>query len=207
METAAVTDQELVALVRSGDEDAAKTLYERYARRIHGLISGRMSQTLKSQTQPEDIVQSVFKSIFRGVTQGGYDAPEGGTLWRLIAVVAIHKVRRRGGRLLVQKRDVRRTESLDGLESSTDIPCDPEAFELAIGEALEGLKAEEQKVAILRVQGYTVEEISEQLDRSRRSVERQLQSIRVKLSQMLEVPRHGISDGIQTAGTSEDMVP
>ena len=32
-----------------------------------------------TMTEPEDIVQSVFKSVFRGMQSGNYDAPPGET--------------------------------------------------------------------------------------------------------------------------------
>ncbi|MCU0708468.1 MAG: sigma-70 family RNA polymerase sigma factor [Pirellula sp.] len=181
------SDQSLVALVREGDEQAATALYERYSARIYGLVKSKMSDQLQLRLTPEDIVQSVFKSIFRGVAAGGYDAPEGGTLWQLMAVVAVHKVRRNGNRLSAKKRDAARTEPLADYENQLAIsPATVEEFEVAIREAMECLKPEEREVALLRVQGFSVEEISQKTDRSRRSVERLLQSTRSKLSCLLD---------------------
>ena len=180
------SDKSLIALVKTGDEEAATAIYERYAKRIHGLVSSQMSERLSAQVQPEDIVQSVFKSIFRGVSSGGYDAPKGGELWQLIAVVAIHKVRKNASRGNALRRDSRRTQAieptdnLDFFDRST-----PEQFEVAIREATESLKPAEQSVVIYRVQGHSVEEISEKLDRSRRGIERLLQSAREKLAKLL----------------------
>lgn len=184
----APSDRSLVARIQSGDEDAAALIYERYAKRIHGLVNKQMTDMLHAQTQPEDIVQSVFKSIFRGVASGGYSAPEGGTLWQLMAVVAIHKTRRNASKRQVQKRDARRTQSLEAMEAF-DVESDisPEGFESALREAVEHLKTSEQQVVMLRVEGFKVEEISEKLELSRRSVERLLQNAREKLSLMLDL--------------------
>lgn len=180
------SDKSLIALVKTGDEEAATAIYERYAKRIHGLVSSQMSERLSAQVQPEDIVQSVFKSIFRGVSSGGYDVPKGGELWQLIAVVAIHKVRKNASRGNALRRDSRRTQSI---EPSDDLDffdrSTPEQFEVAIREATESLKPAERSVVIYRVQGYSVEEISEKLDRSRRGIERLLQSAREKLAKLL----------------------
>jgi RNA polymerase sigma-70 factor, ECF subfamily len=181
------SDQSLVALVRKGDEQAATALYDRYSARIFGLVKSKMSDQLQLRLQPEDIVQSVFKSIFRGVTAGGYDAPEGGTLWQLMAVVAVHKVQRNGSRLSVKKRDAKRTIPLTDYDDQlASGPATVEEFEVAIREAMEVLKPEEREIALLRVEGYSVEEISHRMERSRRSVERLLQSTRAKLSRMLD---------------------
>lgn len=180
------SDRSLVAQIRAGDENAATMLYARYSKRILGLVESKLSDRLKVALPPEDIVQSVFKSIFRGISQGGYDAPEGGALWQLIAVVAIHKVRRKGARSTSLKRDVRRTEWLDQAEEfEIFAPQSATDFEVSIQESTECLRPEEREVVNLRLQSFTVEEISEKLGRSRRSVERLLQSTRTRLTDLL----------------------
>lgn len=176
------SDQSLIVRLRSGDESAASEVYTRYANRVFGLVHQQMADRLRAQMQPEDIVQSVFKSVFRGINMGSYDAPEGGTLWQLMAIVAVHKVRRNARRRTALRRDSRRTQSLNAMEKfDTADDCTPEEFESAIREAIEDLKETEQDVVLLRVQGYSVEEIATKLDRSRRSIERALQNIRTKM--------------------------
>jgi RNA polymerase sigma-70 factor, ECF subfamily len=196
------SDQSLVARIRGGDERAASVLYARYSKRILGLVESKLSDRMKVSLPAEDIVQSIFKSIFRGVTAGGYDAPEGGTLWQLIAVVAIHKVRRKGARSTSLKRDVRRTELLGTAEEEElYAPQSAAEFEIGIEESMECLKLEEREVVCLRLENFTVEEISEKLGRSRRSVERLLQGIRSKLSDFLMVDDATFSD------ESDEIVP
>ncbi len=183
------SDQSLIVRVRDGSEDAATELYQRYSDRIFGLVRSKMADGLKAQVQPEDIVQSVFKSIFRGVAAGGYDAPEGGTLWQLMAVVAIHKIRRNASVRQAKKRDARRTESADAIEGfNPESNGSAEEFEVAIRESIECLRSAEKEIVLLRVQGFTVEEIADQSGRSRRSVERILQGIRAKFSEQLNMP-------------------
>ena len=180
------SDQSLIAKVKTGDESAATAIYERYAKRILSFVNSQMADQMHAEVQPEDIVQSVFKSIFRGVSSGGYNAPEGGTLWQLMAVVAVHKVRRNASKRHAQVRDSRRTQSIESIEDfEVSDRSTQKEFELAIREATESLKPSEQAVVMLRVQGCSVEEISEKLDRSRRSVERLLQSAREKLAKLL----------------------
>lgn len=180
-----LSDQDLVEKIRAGDEDAATELYHRYSKRIHGLVASRMANHLRSQLQPEDIVQSVFKSIFRGVQGGGYTAPEGGSLWQLMAVVAVRKVQRNGAKRTKLKRDSRRNQPLDFVEEIDDKTESPEQFELALQEATEALGEDERLAVLHRVQGFTVEEISTRMERSRRSVERLLKSARERLSELL----------------------
>lgn len=173
------TDQSLIVRLRAGDEFAASEMYERYAKRVFGLVEKQMSDRLRVQVGSEDVVQSVFKSLFRGINSGDYNAPAGGTLWHLMAIVAIHKVRRSARRQAALKRDAALTQPLEDFDFAAD--CAPEAFELAIREAIEGLKETEQDVVLLRVQGFSVEEIATRLERSRRSIERTLKSVREKM--------------------------
>ena len=135
---------------------------------------------------PEDIVQSVFRSVFRGVSSAAYDAPLGGTLWQLIAVVAVNKVRRNARRRSAAKRDMRRTESLDEIVDLGLASTSPEELESALRESLEGLKPIEQEVVLLRVQSYSVDEIAEKLGKSRRTTERLLQRAREELLRMID---------------------
>jgi RNA polymerase sigma-70 factor, ECF subfamily len=182
------SDRSLVIRLRNGEDDAATEFYERYVKRLFGLVHQQMADHLRAAVQPEDIVQSVFKSVFRGLTTGDYDAPQSGSLWHLIAIVAVHKVRRNARKRTATKRDDRRNQPLDALEDSGLVgSASPEEFEAALREAIEGLKPLEQEVAMLRVQGLTVEEISSKLQRSRRGIERTLHIIREKLIQGLDV--------------------
>ncbi|MCC6510867.1 MAG: sigma-70 family RNA polymerase sigma factor [Pirellulaceae bacterium] len=180
------TDGSLVIRVRDGDEAAAVELYQRYAARVFGLVRTQMAEHLRAQTEPEDIVQSIFKSVFRGMNAGNYTAPPGGTLWHLMAVIAVNKVRRNARQRMAGKRDDRRTESIDAEELSVvaDRPSMVQ-MESAISEAIECLKPSEREVVVLRVRGFSIEEIASQTQRSRRTVERLLQHARETLASQL----------------------
>lgn len=188
MESLPPSDQLLVERIRSGDDDAAAMLYARYADRVMWFVQARASDQLKQQVEPEDIVQSIFASVFRGMESRGYDAPQGGTLWHLIAVIAIHKVRKNATRRTAAMRDVRRTQSLDALdaEQGSEVEATQE-MELAVREAIESLSPQEQSVVSLRLQSYTVDEIAEQMGCSLRTVERRLQQARLALSKLLDL--------------------
>lgn len=185
MDQFSTTDKSLVFRLRSGDEDAAAELYHRYASRVFGLVRSQMADYLKAQVEPEDIVQSVFRSVFRGVESAGYDAPAGGTLWQLIAVLAVNKVRRNARRRVAAKRNLLRTESLEELESHEPSFASPQILECAVREAIAELTLQEQEVVLLRIQSYTVEEISTRIGKSRRTTERLLQSAKEELAKML----------------------
>lgn len=175
-------DRSLVARIRTGDDAAAAELYARYARRVLGLAKQQMSAQVRFLAEPEDIVQSAFRSLFRGISSGSYDAPEGESLWKLVAVIAVHKVRRKASRnksVATASLDSSREGRPDGEPVSA---ASPAALEAGLREAIECLRPVERDVVLLRVQGFLVEEISEQLQRSRRTIERALHSAREKLA-------------------------
>ncbi len=184
--TAEPSDQSLIAKIREGDDIAAEGLYRKYSDRIMGLVQSQMGELLRSVTEPEDIVQSVFKSVFRGVLSGAYEAPEGQTIWQLLAVISVNKVRRKARSQLAERRDVRRTSSLDN-ESEAGLSLDNQEIELSVKEALQKLDPLDQIVVQYRLEGHTVEDIAAKTERSRRTIERSLQRIRDQLTEMLEI--------------------
>ena len=173
-------------MVRDGDEDAAHTLYERYARRVLGLVEAKLGSRLRKTTEPEDVVQSVFKSMFRGVQAGNYDAPPGSTMWNLLAVIAVNKLRRRAAHQSAQRRDINRQVSLDSVDDGEVIDeKSVEYFEVFVRETLGLLRQLDQEIVTLRIQGHAVDEIAQLTGRSRRTVERSLQNSRRRLASLL----------------------
>jgi RNA polymerase sigma-70 factor, ECF subfamily len=180
------SDGSLIAKIREGDDGAADGLYQKYSHRIMGLVQSQMGELLRSVTEPEDIVQSVFKSVFRGVMSGAYDAPEGQTMWQLLAVISVNKVRRKARLQLAERRDARRTTAIEH-DSQVGLTFDNSEIELSVKEVLETLDELDQIVVQYRLEGHTVEEIASKTDRSRRTIERSLQRIRDQLAEMLEL--------------------
>ena len=175
-------------MVQGGDESAAEMLYERYARRVFGLVRSKLGTRLSSMTEPEDIVQSVFKSVFRGMQSGNYDAPPGTTLWNLLAVIAVRKLSNKASHYAAKCRDASRNVPLEATEESISAALNQasmEFFELCMQEAMEMLRPSHREVLALRIKGHSVDEISEMTKRSRRTVERSLQASRELLAESL----------------------
>lgn len=160
-------------------------LYDRYARRVFGLVESKLGARLRASTEPEDVVQSVFKSMFRGVQSGHYDAPPGTTLWNLLAVIAVHKLRRKAVHYAAQCRDSKRNVSLEVVDGVSLDESSLEFLEMTLRETLETLRPLDREILSLRIERYTVDEISDQTGRSRRTVERSLQRSREQLSSLL----------------------
>lgn len=184
------TDESLLRWVRHGNQDAATRLYIRYAQRLRALVHDRCSPDLARRVEADDIVQSVFRSFFRGASQGYYEVPAGEDLWKLLLVIALNKIRAQGLFHRAAKRDVRRTAPLEvgATEADRRTEDGEQAFlRLVIQESLALLPDAHREMVGLRIEGYEVTEIAERTGRAKRTVERILQEARKQLSALLQV--------------------
>jgi RNA polymerase sigma-70 factor (ECF subfamily) len=185
------SDNSLLRRLRTGDQDAATRLYLRYAERLRLLARAECSPDLARRVDMEDIVQSVFSSFFRGVSNGYYDIPAGEELWKLLLVIALNKIRAKGAFHRAARRDVRHTvggnylEHLPGTEQNGD-DAPFVVLKMTVEEVMKALPNAQKEMVDLRIEGYEVAEIAEKTQRSKRSVERCLQDFRKKLAEILE---------------------
>src|SRR5262249_5168287 len=107
-----VLSAELMARWREGDEDAAGELFRRYAERLLALARSRLSARLARHVDPEDVVQSAYKSFFTGARDGRFALRRSGDLWRLLVAITLHKLQRQAERLAAGKRAVARERQL-----------------------------------------------------------------------------------------------
>ncbi len=150
-------------------------------------------------TDEEDVALSVFQSLCTGAAAGRFPAlndPE--DLWRLLVVITFRKARRAarkrqnlkegGGRVRGESvfLGAANTAAPGGLaEMLGQGPTPQFAAEVAEQcERLLGQLGDEQlrTIAIMKMEGYTVDEIAAELNCPRRSVERRLQAIRAAWS-------------------------
>jgi RNA polymerase sigma-70 factor (ECF subfamily) len=185
------SDQSLLRRFREGQQDAATTLYVRYAKRLEALARAQTGQALAARFDAEDVVQSVFRTFFRRASQGFYDIPAGEELWQLLLVLALNKVRALAVHHRAQKRDAGRTISEDGLQTtSVGQGCDESlayrSLQIALDEVLHDFPESARRVVEMRIEGYEIKEISEQTNRSKRTVERTLQQVRQRLTRLID---------------------
>ncbi len=184
-------DNVLLESLRSGDHEAASALYARYAKRLRQLIRAKCSPQLARRVDAEDIMQSVFCAFFRGASGGCYQVPAGEELWPLLLVIALNKIRTQGSFHRAAKRDVRVTRGLEDAEALRQAVSQLEVDEpmpflnLIVQEMLERMPQSQREIVELRMAGYEVEEIAQRVGRSKRTVERLLQTCRRDLSAMI----------------------
>jgi RNA polymerase sigma-70 factor (ECF subfamily) len=167
--------------LRGGDEDAAGAVYERFVRRLVALAARQFDDRLRGNADPEDVVQSAFRTAFRRIEQGEYDLGDWGALWGLLATITVRKCGRRRAYLRAGRRDAGREpaaarhEVFDPWQDVADRePTPEEAAMLAetVREWLAGLGPGERSVIQLGLQGEPDPEIARRLLRTERSVRR-----------------------------------
>ena len=108
-----IADEQLLQQLHAGDQQAATAIYVRYADKLLGVARRHTAEDLRMRFDPEDVVQSVFRTFFRRAAQGAYVVPAGDDLWKLFLVIALNKVRRLGEFHRANKRSVGQTSLLN----------------------------------------------------------------------------------------------
>jgi RNA polymerase sigma factor (sigma-70 family) len=184
------SDRSLLRRFRHGQADAPTRLYLRYAKRLQALAARQTSSDLGRRLDPEDIVQTVFRTFFRRVAEGSYDVPDGEEIWKLLLVIALHKIRDAGVHHKAAKRDVRRTGSGEANELAIrNVAGKDEAalavLRMVVDDVLQGLPESYRRMIEMRIDGHEVAEISREVGRSMRSVERVLQEFRRRMGGLI----------------------
>lgn len=191
-ETERVTsDRSLLVRFKEGNQDAATELYVRYANRLQALARAQTGEKLATRFDPEDVVQSVFRTFFRRAVEQGYQVPAGEELWQLLLVLALNKIRSLATYHRAQKRDVGRTDHPTRLENSPNALADDEnmAYEtmrIVVGDLVSSLPAPQDRIVQLRIEGHEIGQIAEQTGRSKRTIERTLQQFRSRLAKLID---------------------
>lgn len=185
---------EWMAKLRRGDAQAAQLVFERFARRLISLAAHKLPGVLRAKVDPEDVVQSAFKSFFVGNTAGKFQLDNWDSLWAMLTVITVRKCGRRLSHFGAACRDLRREVTVAADPDKTSVVweapgLDPTPAEAAIwAETLDrilgDLKESERPIIQMRLQGYSIAEIAAVVDRSERTVLRVLEGVRTHLEQI-----------------------
>jgi RNA polymerase sigma-70 factor (ECF subfamily) len=178
---------DLLVRWRQGEQQAATELFQRYTARLIALVRARLSDKLAQRLDPEDVVQSAYRSFFSHVRNGRFDLERGGDLWQFLVVVTLHKLHKCLRRNTAQKRDAHREQGLGEGEAGNDLahflsrePSPLEAVALAdeVQWVMSRLGPLERSMLELRLQGYNQEEIATRARRSEITVRRFLKQVK-----------------------------
>lgn len=179
----------VLADLSRGDDSSFGVLFERYSARLAGLVRQRLGWKLARKIDPDDVVQSVFKRFVALQQKQDVVCENGHALWGLLALMATRKCGHKIEHFTAACRDVRAEESLaPGSDSVGDadprrfveaISREPDPHEAAaafekIRTLLEGLDDRDRAIVRFALEGLSVEDISREVQRSERTVQRVL---------------------------------
>jgi RNA polymerase sigma-70 factor, ECF subfamily len=183
---------DLMDRLNAGDDAAAEEVFHRFAQRLIGLARIRLDRLLQAKVDPEDVMQSVYRSFFRRQSENRYNLDGWDGLWGMLTVIALRKCGHHGEYFRAARRDVRREACLANGEPNREIAClarDPtpsHATRLTetVEQIMRTLEGRERDIFALSLQGCTIAEISEQAGRTERTVQRVLKRVREQLLEM-----------------------
>jgi RNA polymerase sigma-70 factor (ECF subfamily) len=192
----AATDSftDVMARLRAGDEAAAHEIFQRFVGKLVQLARRQFDAVLRGKLDPEDVVQSAYKSFFLRQGAGKLEVHDWGNLWGLLTVITLRKCLDRVQYHRAERRDVQREAAARPGTAGTEpwweaVARDPAPEEAAVlAETVEQLQGSldetEQPVLQMSLQGYTTQEISERLGLAERSVRRLRERLRKRLERM-----------------------
>jgi RNA polymerase sigma-70 factor (ECF subfamily) len=187
---------DVMVRLRAGQNDAATQVFNRFASRLLALARKRLDPLVLQKVDPEDVVQSVFRSFFVCNAAGRLGKFESwDNLWGMLVVLTHWKCGRRMDYFHAACRDVdrevpaevpARDESCSDVGVRDDEPTPPEAAMLTdtVERLMRGLEGHQREVLTLSLQGYSPAEISGQLGCTERSVYRVLERVKQWLEAM-----------------------
>jgi RNA polymerase sigma-70 factor (ECF subfamily) len=184
---------EFLARLQAGDAAAARQLFERFAGQLIALACRRFAPRLRPKVDPEGVVQSAYKSFFLRYGEGKFEVDGWNGLWGLLTVITLRKCAQRLAHYRAECRDPAREapappgqEGAAWLEPLSREPTPLEAAELSetVEQLLASLDEDERPVLELSLQGYTTQEIKQQLGIPERTARRLRERIRKRLERM-----------------------
>lgn len=178
-------DLELVSNFKAGSESAAQELFDRYCERLMRLAKRRIGQRMVSRVDPEDVLQSAFRTFFNRVRNDEFSFHEEDDLFKLLVRLTVHKTLRqiafhRAGKRNPELEAAQSSDAQDMLQQlSADEPS-PEAAVALVDEFdrfMAQLPQLDRQVLELKLQGYSTIEIAEKINSYDRKVRRILERI------------------------------
>lgn len=191
--------------VEDGDDSSANQLWNYCFPKLLSYSKTKLPDHLRRALDEEDVALSAFKSFCLAAAKGSFPQLEGrDDLWKLLLCIASRKAqnyvrrelreKRGGGRVrgesIFEKGDRSGDPNAPGIGNVAGSTASPEMLAQFTDDAramIEMLQDDTVKtIALLRMEGYSVEEIAERLGCGKRTVERRLTLIRRTWSESLK---------------------
>ena len=160
-----------------------------FANRLLSQARRELPGYLSSRVDPEDIVQSVFRSFFQRHQSRPFEFETANDVWRLLSAMTYKKVCNKIRFHHRKLRDVNREGAAEVERVPSQNVSDASASAVTIMMELlqsivKQIPPQHQEILLLRMNDYTIEEIAEELQISSRTVDRALQRVRTVCAQL-----------------------
>jgi RNA polymerase sigma-70 factor (ECF subfamily) len=183
---------DLMARLKEGKNEAATQVFGRFASRLIALARAQLAPQIRQKEDPEDVLQSVFRSFFRRNADGEFGRFESwDNLWAMLMMLTLRKCGRRVEYFHAARRDVQRevpgqpAPELSGSDWGIldDEPTPSEAAMLTetVERLMNSLAGRSREIVSLSLQGVAPAEVSAQLGCTERTVYRVLEGVRAWL--------------------------
>jgi RNA polymerase sigma-70 factor (ECF subfamily) len=183
---------ELMDRLRAGDDDAAARVFRRFGRALVRLAREQLDSCVRQKCDPEDVVQSVYRSFFTRFRDGQFHFPGWDGLWGVLTLMTLRKCANRAEYFHAARRDADRELPLEGRPGDPPwqpldrepTPAEAAALTDLVERLMRDLDERERHMLSLSLQGCTVQEISPEVGRSERTVQRLLERVHKQLVRM-----------------------
>lgn len=170
--------------LQHGESEAVRALFDQYSQKLVGLAVKNIHPALLKRFDGEDVVQSVFRTFFRRHEAGQFDLAHSQQLWRLLVTLTLCKTRSQARKHTADRRDVTADRSMDDQRHYLDCqPSHEDALALweEIDAVLDGLPDRTGEILSMRLEGIGKTDIANQLNLSRRTIQRVLKLVEDRL--------------------------
>jgi RNA polymerase sigma-70 factor, ECF subfamily len=184
---------DFLARLQAKDDAAARELFGRFTHQLIALALRHIDAGLRHKVDPEDVVQSAYKSFFVRYGSGNLEVVNWNSLWGLLTLITVRKCAERAAYHRAERRDAaREVASPPGAEAAPwqepfgrePTPLEAAVLSETIERLLLGLDEDERPVLELSLQGFTTREIAERLGRAERTVRLLREGVRHRLERM-----------------------
>jgi RNA polymerase sigma factor (sigma-70 family) len=189
-----------IADLRRGDDEAIRQLWDRYFQQVVRLARKKLGAAPRRVSDEEDVALSVFRRLCAGAEEGRFERlNDRDDLWRLLVVITSNRVidqqrhdgnQKRGGGMVRGESGLNLDLSSAPQSQLVDSAPTPEVLAQMTEEhqrLMARLDDDLQQVAVLKMDGFRLEEIAQRLGITSRSVQRKLNRIRETWVEDLQV--------------------
>jgi DNA-directed RNA polymerase specialized sigma24 family protein len=181
--------------LKAGDQEAARKLWEGYFHKLVCLVKRKLPAQARRAFDEEDVALSAFKSFCFGVAEKRFpDLNDRGNLWAILVVIATRKAQAyvetqnrqkrgggqvRGDSVFLGEGPAGELAGFDALVGKEPTPAFLAQAVEVCERLLDALGDESLRtIAVLKMQGFSLDEIAAHTGCTKRAVERRLEIIR-----------------------------